>query len=427
MNAISIGILIATATVLITCARGIKSAFVSLQKVWLGTVQLDRLLSSAVYRYCMDTMKVSRFRSKVYNGCVGYKSGSKKEDAFIFDILSQSFIVFWKGFRCVVMAPGNWKYDETTGSYERTVNLYVPRFFWDLDNFIKDAVARYNNIKIADKRFGITRFQGKHNTMNFVLDESKKPNALLVGSRAMIREAQMGRAVVVGHDLDSIVFDGMGRCKPFDWYAFNDDVMAVVEQTREWFVQKWWYKEKHIPWRRGIVACGKPGSGKTLLLKCIAEDLDIPIFCFDIGSMNNEEFVKFWGEASLHAPCMILMEDFDSVFCGRENKMDYENKMSFDCLLNCISGVETTDGILLGITSNRPECLDEALIRPGRIDEKIELNEMAEKCRKVMVQRILSVDGDNLQQIVARTAGMTAAEFTNECRNIVLNKRKKVA
>lgn len=127
-----------------------------------------------------------------------------------------------------------------------------------------------------------------------------------------------------------------------------------------------------------------------------------------------------------NAPCIALIEDIDTVFNGREN-VSVHNKqrdhLTFDCLLNSISGVQNSEGIFLIITTNRPETLDPALgimkegksSRPGRLDRIVELGFMAESERQALANHILSDFPDSIGPAIVAGEGMTPAQFQDHC------------
>jgi SpoVK/Ycf46/Vps4 family AAA+-type ATPase len=239
----------------------------------------------------------------------------------------------------------------------------------------------------------------------------------------LLDEAIRSRARIINIDERSI-YRHSDVTKPFEWYAYPKETMEMVERTRQWYRTRGWYSSKHIPWRRGWLLHGPAGTGKTVLAKSMAQDLNMPIFVFDIASMDNEEFEKFWREAQSQNPCMVLVEDFDAVFHKRENVIETSSqKLTFDCLLNCVSGIEPSDGILLVITTNYVEHIDASLgvtdgsmsTRPGRIDDVLRFGPMEEGCRRIMAVRILGATGDMLEKAVAQTNGMSPAQFTEYC------------
>jgi SpoVK/Ycf46/Vps4 family AAA+-type ATPase len=166
----------------------------------------------------------------------------------------------------------------------------------------------------------------------------------------------------------------------------------MLDEIRKWKNAKDWYQQRNIPWQRGWLLYGPPGTGKSSLVRAIGQDLDMPIMAFDLATMSNDDFLKSWDETLSRTPCIALIEDIDGVFNGREHvaKSTVNQQVSFDCLLNCISGVKRADGVFLIITTNNPEKLDLALAgpdggmpsRPGRIDRVLALKSLDEIARR---------------------------------------------
>lgn len=163
----------------------------------------------------------------------------------------------------------------------------------------------------------------------------------------------------------------------------------VIDEVQFWFRSREWYQERTIPWRRGYALTGPRGTGKTSLIRAIGEELNIPIHVFDIPSMTNADLRRAWSNATRTAPAIVLLEDFDNVFNGREN-IAQGSLVTFDCLLNCLDGVEKKDGILTFVTTNHPEKLDSALIgRRGRIDRVVEFTGLDDDGKRQISMRIL--------------------------------------
>ncbi len=97
--------------------------------------------------------------------------------------------------------------------------------------------------------------------------------------------------------------------------------------------------------------------------RAIAEDLDLPVFVFDLASMYNNELQEAWSTMLSEVPCMALIEDIDAVFDGRRNASSGNDKqaLTFDCLLNCLDGIQRADGLLVVISTNRIDKIDPAL------------------------------------------------------------------
>lgn len=207
---------------------------------------------------------------------------------------------------------------------------------------------------------------------------------------------------------------------PFRGYALGPETSSVRDDFRKWLDLKDWYAERNIPWRRGALLHGRPGTGKTALVRALAQEADVPVFSFDLSSMTNQDLRRCWGSAMGCSPCIVLMEDIDGVFHGRDNVLKGEmggDHLTFDCLLNVIGGVEAADGVYLVVTTNDISKLDPALgvpgesgsSRPGRIDMCFEVVLPSEDQIKAIVDRICGEGGG---PDVGSLAGMTAAQVT---------------
>lgn len=166
-----------------------------------------------------------------------------------------------------------------------------------------------------------------------------------------------------------------------DNIALSGDMEKIVKDVRFWMQNREWYSERDIIWKRGYLLHGKPGNGKSSLVRAIAEDLDLPVHILDLSSMDNQEFLEAWSQTKGDIPRIVLLEDFDATFHGREN-ICTSSDLTFDTILNAICGIEREDGLLLFVTTNHIEKIDEALgvmdatgmsSRPGRIDRVAEI------------------------------------------------------
>lgn len=221
----------------------------------------------------------------------------------------------------------------------------------------------------------------------------------------------------VGPNVDGAGIDDLSLC-----FEQKD----VVRRMRFWHDHEGWYQERGIAWRIGCLFHGQPGTGKTSLTRAVAEDLDLPVHVLDLSSMDNEDFMEAWGRTRGQGPRMVLFEDFDAVFCGRENVAHPDGDgMTFDALLNVLDGVEREHGLLLVVTTNHPEHLDPALgvpegpggvrsTRPGRINLVLEFGPLDKLGREKLALRIVR-DPDVVPGLVHAGAGDSADQFTERC------------
>ncbi len=208
--------------------------------------------------------------------------------------------------------------------------------------------------------------------------------------------------------------------------SLDSDIADAVKEVEQWMTLKDWYRSKSIPWRRGWLLTGKPGTGKSTLVKSLAKTLDMPLIYFDLSTFLNGSFMDAWKEQSALTPFIALFEDIDAVFNKRENlNKTINGGLTFDCFLNAIAGADTTDGIFTVITTNDITKIDPALAvfdehggtsRPGRIDRILNLKTMSSASRLKIAKRIL-VDHspEVINDTVVNSMDFTAAQFTEVC------------
>lgn len=207
---------------------------------------------------------------------------------------------------------------------------------------------------------------------------------------------------------------------PFAAYAHSPESELVKKDFDQWLSLKSWYLDRGIPWRRGHLLYGPPGTGKTALARALAQSGDLPVFAYDLSTLDNQDFSREWQNMQEHTPCIALIEDIDGVFHGRENVLGEKGGgLTFDCFLNALGGIQTADGVFIFITTNKVELLDEALglpipdthstTRPGRLDRAYCLPLPDRKQRQEIIERICGRVGEGETDI---TKGMTAAQVT---------------
>lgn len=161
--------------------------------------------------------------------------------------------------------------------------------------------------------------------------------------------------------------------RSIDTVVVDDDrVQRVLDDMRRFYEAADWYAARGVPWRRGYLFHGPPGTGKSSLIRALASELSLDIATLDVGraTLTDDDL----REAMMHAPkrAMIAIEDVDAVFSQRESG-EKRSGVSFSGLLNAIDGVAAQEGRALIMTTNHKERLDPALIRPGRADVHTEL------------------------------------------------------
>jgi len=180
---------------------------------------------------------------------------------------------------------------------------------------------------------------------------------------------------------------------------------------------------------KGVILFGPPGTGKTLLARAVAHHTD----CCFIRVSGSELVQKYIGEgarmvrelfvmARQHAPSIIFMDEVDSIGGTRIDSSrsgDSEVQRTMLELLNQLDGFEPTQNIKVLMATNRIDILDPALLRPGRIDRKIEFPNPNETARvgilRIHSRKMNLMRGINLARIASKMKGSSGAEMKAVC------------
>jgi chaperone BCS1 len=145
----------------------------------------------------------------------------------------------------------------------------------------------------------------------------------------------------------------------------------LLSDVRGFLGKRSWYLQRGIPYRRGYLLHGPPGTGKSSAVVAVASALGMDIAMLSLGDATLDDNGISELLSNVPANSLVLMEDIDCAFIERKEGDDKRSKVTFSGLLNAIDGVAAGEGRLLMATTNHIELLDPALIRPGRIDRKI--------------------------------------------------------
>ena len=175
---------------------------------------------------------------------------------------------------------------------------------------------------------------------------------------------------------------------------------------------------------KGALLVGSPGTGKTLLAKAVAGEANVPFFSIS-GSDFVEMFVgvgasrvrDLFKEAAKVAPCIIFIDEIDTIGKSRVGGGNDEREQTLNQLLAELDGFDPGKGIIVLGATNRPEVLDKALLRPGRFDRRITVDRpnLAGRLATLQVhtRNIHLAEDVNLEKIAQATAGCVGADLAN--------------
>lgn len=178
---------------------------------------------------------------------------------------------------------------------------------------------------------------------------------------------------------------------------------------------------------KGVLLVGPPGTGKTLLAKAVAGEANVPFFSIS-GSDFVEMFVgvgasrvrDMFAQAKKNAPCLLFIDEIDAV--GRHRGAGLgggndEREQTLNQLLVEMDGFDANENIILIAATNRPDVLDPALLRPGRFDRQITVNNPDVKGReeilKVHTRKVPLAKDVNLSVVARGTPGFSGADLAN--------------
>ena len=179
---------------------------------------------------------------------------------------------------------------------------------------------------------------------------------------------------------------------------------------------------------KGALLVGPPGTGKTLLAKAVAGEAHVPFFSLS-GSDFVEMFVgvgasrvrDLFEEAKKNAPCIVFIDEIDAIGksrdSGRYGGGNDEREQTLNQLLAEMDGFETNQGLLILAATNRPEVLDQALLRPGRFDRRVIVDRPDLKGRinvlKVHAKNVMLDETVDLEAIALATSGAVGSDLAN--------------
>jgi cell division protease FtsH len=244
----------------------------------------------------------------------------------------------------------------------------------------------------------------------------------------MMRQAQGSNNQTMGFGRSRArVFTGNRPSVTFADVAGVEESKAELQEVVEFlkFPERFLALGAHIP--KGILLVGPPGTGKTLLSRAVAGEADVPFF-----SISGSEFVEMFvgvgasrvrdlfDQAKRNAPAIVFVDEIDAV--GRHRGAGLggghdEREQTLNQILVEMDGFDTNTNVIIIAATNRPDILDPALLRPGRFDRRVVLDQPDINGRlailKVHSQGKPLADNLDLESVARQTPGFSGADLAN--------------
>jgi len=213
----------------------------------------------------------------------------------------------------------------------------------------------------------------------------------------------------------------------FDDVAGLDNAKKELEEIIEFLKNPEKFQKIGAKLPRGILLVGPPGTGKTLMARATAGEADVPFFSIS-GSEFIEMFVgvgasrvrDMFDKAKKDAPAIIFIDEIDAIGRVRGTGLGGghdEREQTLNQILAEMDGFSANESVMIMAATNRPDVLDPALIRPGRFDRQVVLENPMKKARHEILKihtKKMELDKDvNLEEVAKRTVGFSGADLEN--------------
>ncbi|MDR3637144.1 MAG: ATP-dependent zinc metalloprotease FtsH, partial [Isosphaeraceae bacterium] len=220
----------------------------------------------------------------------------------------------------------------------------------------------------------------------------------------------------------------------FDEVAGCDEAKTELREVVDFLRRPEHYRALGAKIPKGVLLVGPPGTGKTLLARAVAGEAGVPFFLIS-GSDFVEMFVgvgaarvrDLFRQAKAQAPCIIFLDELDAI--GRQRgvhvgAVNDEREQTLNQLLVEMDGFEANSGVIVLSATNRPDVLDQALLRPGRFDRQVVIDAPDLDGREAILKiharnKPLASDVD-LRRIAQATPGFSGADLANAMNEAAL-------
>jgi chaperone BCS1 len=230
----------------------------------------------------------------------------------------------------------------------------------------------------------------------------------------------------------NIQWDSSGqpkRRRPFDSVVLAEGLAnKIITDIREFIAAREWYLDRGIPYRRGYLLHGPPGTGKTSFVQALAGELDFNIAMLSLSQRGLTDDLLNQLLLTVPARTIVLLEDADAAFSNRQqaDETGYSGAtVTFSGLLNALDGVASAEERIIFMTTNHIDRLDDALVRPGRVDMSVHLGNATGWQMEKLWDRFYAQydpDGTGKQQFMARAndAGLVGKVSTAALQGLFL-------
>ncbi|KAM0325738.1 hypothetical protein ACHAQA_007038 [Verticillium albo-atrum] len=281
----------------------------------------------------------------------------------------------------------------------------------------------YGRHVIKHKHAYIAVNREKHNTANMNTGEPHEVVQLtalwahrhifedvFAEAHMLAAKAQEGKTIVYSaRGMDWAPLGDPRKKRPLASVVLDDGVKeGIVGDVKDFLTRQQWYVDRGIPYRRGYLLFGPPGSGKSSFIQALAGELDFSVAMVNLSEMGMTDDKLAFLLTKLPKRSILLLEDADAAFVNRRQRdTDGYNgaTVTFSGLLNALDGLAAGEERIAFLTTNHIDRLDPALIRPGRVDMMMRIGEASRHQASQMWDRFygdVDVDGAARERFLAK-------------------------
>ena len=236
------------------------------------------------------------------------------------------------------------------------------------------------------------------------------------------------------------LYDAEKPSVTFDDVAGIDEVKADLREVVDFLREPQKYQRLGGAVPKGVLLVGAPGTGKTLLARAVAGEAKVPFF-----SIAASEFVEaivgvgasrvrdLFAKARAAAPAIIFIDELDAIGRSRAAALrvggNDEQEQTLNQILTEMDGFASSEGVIVLAATNRPDVLDQALLRPGRFDRRITVQSPDRRGRAAILRihsRNVPLAADvDLDQVASQTPGLVGADLRNLVNEAALGAARK--
>jgi ATPase family associated with various cellular activities (AAA) len=415
--------------VLAACWRQLLAVLNRLRSFAVVQTEIEGPAAQAVSNYCWQHFRRSPMGDRLYRSTSAHVRPLGRVQDVAFEKPPLQPLIFFEGWKPLLMG-GVSENPNAPTACDWKVKLTTVRWLWDVEKLILAALDEQNasNGCAVD---GGSRYRVHHVT------NSRRRDRGADGVRAVEPMGFGGSNISQPQRFLRWSQQEIGAAlpaEPMKALSLPAEVQPAVEEFTRWLESEAWFKARGVPWRRGMGLYGPPGTGKTSLVRALAQLGRMPVWCFDVASLSNAEMMDAWQQMQETVPCIALIEDIDGAFHGRTNVVatanDGQRPLTFDCLLQCLGGIESADGVFVVVTTNHIDKVDPALgvpsngdvmsTRPGRLDRWFLLPPLPASNREEIARRIVGEWPELVCEAMAGSDGFTGAQMTERCVQMAL-------